>query len=272
LRRKLRVSPVRLRAFVFAASILALAPLPASAGFFDFLFGRSEPARPSPKAAQPQQTDIFGNPIDPGPTAIAPVSSGRFTSYCVRTCDGKYFPLANRGSMPPAQMCQSFCPASATKIYSGNGIESAVGANGERYTDLPNAFVYRKTLKADCTCNGRDPTGLAPIDLSLDTTLRPGDIVATSNGLVAYTGNASANGQSSEFTPIANYPGLTADTRAKLGEVRVAPAPADLSLDDSEANSDITGSINAFATPSTTVSGSAGTPALSKPRSVGLRR
>ena len=130
LRSKLRVSPVRLHAFGMIAGILALAPLPASAGFFDFLFGRSEPARQSPKAAPTQQTDFFGNPIDPGPTAIAPVSSGRFTSYCVRTCDGKYFPLANRGSMTPAQMCQSFCPASTTKIYSGNGIENALGANG----------------------------------------------------------------------------------------------------------------------------------------------
>ncbi|MBY0382511.1 MAG: DUF2865 domain-containing protein [Xanthobacteraceae bacterium] len=271
MRRNLRVSPVGLRALALAAGCLSFAPLPASAGFFDFLFGRSEPARQSSQARQPQ-TDIFGNLIDPGPTAIAPVSSGRFTSYCVRTCDGKYFPLNNRGSATPAQMCQSFCPASTTKIYSGNGIDNAVGANGERYADMPNAFVYRKNLKADCTCNGRDPTGLAPIDLSLDTTLRPGDIVATSNGLVAYTGNAAANSQASEFTPIANYPGLTADTRAKLGEVKVAPAQGDLGLDDSEATSDITGSIDApLVTPVASRTGiGAGT--SPKTRGVGLRR
>lgn len=244
-----------------------IAPLPASAGFFDFLFGRSEPARQS---SQQPRTDIFGNPIDPGPTAIAPANSGRFTAYCVRTCDGKYFPLTNRSGMTPAQMCQSFCPASTTKVYSGNGIENAVSASGERYASLPNAFLYRKTLKADCTCNGRGPAGLAPVDLSLDTTLRPGDIVATSNGLVAYTGNAPADGQTSEFTPIANYPGLTADTRARLGEMKVAPAPDDLSLDDSEAMSDVTGSIgSADATP---VMAKPGPAATAKARNTGLRR
>jgi uncharacterized protein DUF2865 len=265
LRRNLRVSPVWLRAPAFAAGLLVLTPLPASAGFFDFLFGNPQPAQSS-KGKQ-VQTDIFGNPIDPGPTAIAPVSSGRFTAYCVRTCDGKYFPLTNRGSTTPAQMCQSFCPASTTKVYSGNGIENAVAANGERYADLPNAFVYRKVLKADCTCNGRTSTGLAPIDLSLDTTLRPGDIVATSNGLVAYTGGTSASGQTAEFTPIANYPGLTADMRGKLGEMKVAPAPGDVSLDDSEATSDVTGSISASAP----VSG-AGGGVTQKIRNVGSRR
>jgi len=27
-------------------------------------------------------------------------------------------------------------------------------------------------LRADCTCNGRDPAGLAPVDLTLDASLR----------------------------------------------------------------------------------------------------
>ncbi len=104
-------------------------------------------------------------------------------------------------------MCQSFCPASATKVFSGNSIDYAVGNMGERYVDTPNAFAYRKALKADCTCNGRDPAGLAPVDLSLDTTLRPGDIVATSNGLVAYSGTKTADGQTAEFTPGEQLPG-----------------------------------------------------------------
>jgi len=63
-----------------------------------------------------------------------------------------------------------------------------------------NAFAYRKALRADCTCNGRDPAGLAPIDLTLDTSLRQGDIIATTNGLVAYSGVRAGGGQSAEFT------------------------------------------------------------------------
>ena len=83
-------------------------------------------------------------------------------------------------------------------------------ASGERYADSENAFAYRKALRADCTCNGRDPAGLAPVDLTLDTSLRPGDVIATTDGLVAYSGVRVGNGQTAEFTPVASYPGLTA--------------------------------------------------------------
>jgi hypothetical protein len=83
----------------------------------------------------------------------------------------------------------------------------------------------------DCTCNGRDPAGLAPIDLTLDGSLRPGDVVATTSGLVAYTGIKLGNSQTAEFTPIASYPGLTADVRARLGEMKVAPVSAEMIAD-----------------------------------------
>ena len=228
---------------LLAVSLLALTPRPASAGFFDFLFGGDRTPHATQSPTQTQQTDFFGNPIDPGPTSVAPVSSGRSASYCVRTCDGKYFPLSARAGMTPAQMCQSFCPASTTKIYFGSNIDSALGPNGERYADLPHAFAYRKALKADCTCNGRDPAGLAPIDLSLDTTLRPGDIVATTDGLVAYKGVSPINGQTAEFTPVANYPGLTPELRAKLGEMKVAPVRADISQAEPNSNVEITGAL-----------------------------
>ncbi|HEY0233802.1 MAG TPA: DUF2865 domain-containing protein [Afipia sp.] len=223
---------------ILLATPLALAPQSASAGFFDFLFGGDQSTQTRPAQQPDAFTDPMANPAPSGPVISS--AGGRFASYCVRTCDGKFFPLSARSGVTPAQMCQSFCPASATKIYSGNGIDNAVGANGERYADLPNAFAYRKALRADCTCNGRDPAGLAPVDLSLDTTLRPGDVVATANGLVAYSGVRVGNAQTAEFTPVANYPGLTADVRARLGEMKVTPVSADIA-DDSGA--DTTGSL-----------------------------
>jgi hypothetical protein len=58
--------------------------------------------------------------------------------------------------------------------------------------------------------------------------LRPGDVVATANGLVAYSGIRVGANQTAEFTPVASYPGLTADVRAKLGEMKVAPVTAEL--------------------------------------------
>lgn len=189
---------------------------PARAGFFDFLFGNNGP-----------QTSFFGNNEPPAPVPPPRADIGRSSGYCVRACDGRYFQVQGRGGTTPAQMCQAFCPAAATTVYFGGSIENAVSASGARYVDSDNAFLYRKTLKADCTCNGRDPAGLAPIDISLDTTLRPGDIVATANGLVAYSGVRVGNNQTADFTPVASYPGLTAEVRAKLGEVKVRPASAD---------------------------------------------
>jgi hypothetical protein len=141
----------------------------------------------------------------------------------VRSCDGKYFPLQTRGGTTPAQMCQAFCPAGNAKVYFGSNIDGATAANGQRYADSENAFAYRKALRPDCTCNGRDPAGLAPVDLSADTSLRPGDIVATATGLAAYNGIRLGTDQTPDFTPVADYPGLTAQLRARLGEMKVAP-------------------------------------------------
>src|SRR5205814_10336358 len=159
-----------------------------------------------------------------------PMASGSGPAFCVRSCDGKYFPLA-RGNATPVQVCQAFCPASVTKVFFGSTIDNASSANGERYADSENAFRYRKALRADCTCNGRDPAGLAPVDLTLDGSLRPGDVVATTSGLLAYTGVKLGNSQSAEFTPVAAYPGLTADVRARLGEIKVAPISAEMIAD-----------------------------------------
>ena len=93
-------------------------------------------------------------------------------------------------------------------------------------------IAYRKALRADCTCNGRDPAGLAPVDLTLDTSLRPGDVIATTDGLVAYSGVKAGDGQTAEFTPVASYPGLTAEVRARLGEMKVAPVRAEMIADE----------------------------------------
>ena len=137
-----------------------------------------------------------------------------------------------RGSASPAQMCQAFCPASSTKVYFGSSIDSASASNGERYADSDTAFAFRKELRADCTCNGRTPAGLAPVELSLDNSLRRGDVIATTDGLVAYSGGKNGNGQSGEFKPVASYPGLTAEVRARLNEIKVAPVAAEMIASD----------------------------------------
>ena len=41
--------------------------------------------------------------------------------------------------------------------------------------------------------------------------------------------------QTAEFTPVASYPGLTAQVRARLGEMKVAPVRADTVAADAPA-------------------------------------
>jgi hypothetical protein len=166
------------------------------------------------------------------PTAYADPNAGRNpeaqrsdggggTAYCVRLCDGRYFPIQHHGGVTPAQACSSFCPASATKIYNGNSIDHAVAPDGKRYAELGTAFVYRDKMVPGCTCNGRDAFGLVNTPVADDPTLRPGDIVATNGGLMAYNGSAK---QQPSFTPIEAYAGLSADLRRQLTETKIAPA------------------------------------------------
>src|SRR5476649_2075362 len=221
-----RMMPV---AAVVLASVALLPRVASAEGLFDFLFGGAPKQQQQARQAPPQAS-FFADPFGlnqqqaPPPRAIATGGSG--PAFCVRSCDGRYFPLA-RGNATPVQMCQAFCPASTTKVFFGSTIDSASSVGGERYADMENAFTFRKSLRADCTCNGRDPAGLAPVDLSLDTSLRSGDVIATASGLVAYSGARVGAGQTAEFTPVASYPGLTADVRARLGEMKVAPVSAE---------------------------------------------
>jgi hypothetical protein len=203
----------------------------------------------SPVALAPEMSsaegllDFFANIFNtnlqpPQPTPPArPVVASSGPSFCVRSCDGKYFPLM-RGAASPTQMCQAFCPASSTEVFFGSSIDGAYAESGERYTASENAFAYRKALRADCTCNGHNPAGLASVDLALDDTLRPGDVLATQDGLVAYSGKAGID-QTPGFTPVASFPGLTPQVRARLNDMKVAPARADMAANNA-ASSEVT--------------------------------
>ena len=219
-----------------AASIALIAfaaPEPASAGFFDRLFGdirrAVEPSRAPPTAFSDPFSSL-ANHFNPQQEQLRSENSGPARAFCVRTCDGHFFPVQAHAGISAAESCRSFCPASETKLYGGSNIEAASASDGSRYSDLPNAFVYRKAMVAGCTCNGKSPFGLARLDATNDPTLRQGDIVATKTGLVAFTGNRNS---AAEFTPVENYARLSKTTREKLAETKIMPqtngaAPADI--------------------------------------------
>jgi hypothetical protein len=142
-----------------------LAPRMASAeGLLDVFFGGLQKKQQRNATSHANSfSDPFG--VDQRPTPPQRRSSSG-PAFCVRSCDGRYFPLSTRGGASPAQMCQAFCPASPTTVFFGSNIENATSINNERYVNSENAFVYRKAMRDDCTCNGRSPVGLAPVDLA----------------------------------------------------------------------------------------------------------
>jgi hypothetical protein len=190
-------------AVFFAASLAAVPGAAHAEGFLDFIFGGPQ-ERPAPPSA-PVNTNV------PPPVRVAPPpleretlhrgsgSTGHSVAFCVRLCDGKNFPMEHHASATPVETCRAQCPASKTKVYFGTEIDGAVARDGARYANLDNAFLYRKQLVANCTCNGRDAFGLAPFEMTSDPTLRPGDIVVTKDGLMAYTGKP---GPAGAFTPV----------------------------------------------------------------------
>ena len=134
------------------------------------------------------QTMSFADPARPPASArpaLAAPSAGRTVTYCVRLCDGRHFPIQSHNAATAAQLCNSFCPAATTKVFSGSDISRAVARDGSRYSALENAFAYRTRVVSDCTCNGRDSFGVATVDINSDPTVRAGDLVATDTGRVA---------------------------------------------------------------------------------------
>jgi Protein of unknown function (DUF2865) len=181
---------------------VALAPSAQAQDFFSALFGRfgggrhQAPMMPLPFAGE-------GNPAVPE-NAVPPARFYSYSgsqAYCVRTCDGRSFPISATGNQSKAASCSSLCPASETKVVYGSGIDNAVTESGKPYSELPNAFRYRDELVTGCTCNGKDSTGLAAVKIEDDPTLRKGDLVAGSDGLMVAGRGADRRGASLSLTP-----------------------------------------------------------------------
>ncbi len=51
--------------------------------------------------------------------------------FCVRMCDGRYFPIGNRAGASAVELCRSFCPNAPTQIFSGSKIDHSVAPGGQ---------------------------------------------------------------------------------------------------------------------------------------------
>ncbi len=213
---------------ILVASVAVSAPASAQS-IFERIFGGIRSAVSTP-ARQPSNINSFADPFSslanaiggqPGQQPERHAEFGPSKGFCVRTCDGRFFSVQARPGMSAAESCNSLCPAAQTKLYSGGSIDDAVAGDGTRYADSDNAFVYRQRVVEGCSCNGKTPFGLARMDINNDPTLRPGDVVATKTGLMAFTG---AKDKTANFTPIDSYRGLSQTSRDKLADVKIMPA------------------------------------------------
>lgn len=175
----------------------ALAPAAQAEDFFSALFGgfgRSQ--APQVRLPFAGEGGPFFSQGEPRPRGY-----GGGQAYCVRSCDGRYFPISGADNASRAATCNSFCPASDTKVVYGSSIDYAATDNGKPYSELPNAFRFRNELVTGCTCNGKDQIGLAPVKIEDDPTLRRGDIVAGESGLVVANRGADKRGAALNFSP-----------------------------------------------------------------------
>lgn len=227
-----RRRPASIRTFTVAISVAAAVtfalPEPVRAqGLFDLLLGALRGAAPRAYNREPPRL-LENFPRMPGEEGVVeePGGGGPYVAYCVRTCDGRYFPLPanSRGqNATPADLCSAMCPAAETKVYSGSSIAGAVASDGKPYKNLKNAFLYRDKLVADCTCNGRDTNGTARLEPKEDPTLRPGDIIVTADGPLVFKGSRGAKRGGSDFIAAEDDRSLPKSVRATLSELRIAP-------------------------------------------------
>lgn len=187
--------------------------------FFSALFG----GRPSYRSSDQPRILVTPRPLD-----VAPSYSGGGHGFCVRTCDGRYFPLPGRAGAEKSDIaqCAAFCPAAKMTVVStsdpARGIDGAVTRDGKPYSELPNAYVYRQRLVEGCTCNGK-VGGLTHVDVMEDPTLKRGDVVMTREGSRVFTGKTKGPPyRTADFVEPSRFPELPRSMRARLDELTVA--------------------------------------------------
>lgn len=98
------------------------------------------------------ETTVFGPP-------------GEFSTMCVRTCDGYYFPISPNSSSADfdrdQKNCETTCPGTEVQLYYRPAGDEATEtmmsvAGGQTYSSLPTAYLYRDVTKsrpAACGCS-----------------------------------------------------------------------------------------------------------------------
>lgn len=222
---------------VLALAVALMSPFDtlAQGDLFDFLFGPDTPSafpsggswrvtHPRPRPRAPRASIRHEKPA-PVHAETDSMSGG---GYCVRACDGYYFPLIKSALISGQQSCEFACPSARVQLYEGESIEEARNAKGERYAALPTAFSFRERLTAGCSCI--DPAASSDYFRRLsrrDPTLQAGDVVVGEKGALVYSGS-----------DLVSVRRASRHIRARLRELlprNFAPRDASVSLSENDA-------------------------------------
>lgn len=184
---------------------------------FDFLFG---PDRPAPRVAEPsgwaprpyarprvaaRARLRFARLVEPKASRASPSGESSFATtkgdgFCVRTCDGYFFPLIKSEFVTRQQSCEYACPSAPMAVYEGAAIEQAQNHRGETYESLPAAFSFRDKVTQHCSCNRPEDSQAFYTRISRsDPTLRAGDIILDRKEALVYRGSDFAPAERSSF-------------------------------------------------------------------------
>ena len=176
----------------------ALAPAAHAEDFLSALFGAFGGGRPHGRPSR-CRSQMGAIPRLRKPTPALALSGG--PAYCVRTCDGRYFPMNGSDNQSRAASCNSFCPASET---GGLRRQYRQCRHRERKALFRIAECVSLSQRDRCGMHlqRQGQVGLAPVSIENDPTLRKGDIVVGAGGLMAAGRGADRRGASLNFSPV----------------------------------------------------------------------
>jgi Protein of unknown function (DUF2865) len=158
------------------------------------------------------------------------ISTGGRVTYCVRTCDGFYFPIGtgSGSNSADAAACSRLCPTAETRVYTGEigaDIDTARARDsGKRYASLGQAFSYRKSFDKSCSCTANGVGIATDFSVYRDGSLRVGDIVMTGKGMRVFNGGTFPY-REANFTAISRSDRIDNATRESLRKVEQASLP-----------------------------------------------
>jgi len=178
--------------------------------------------------------NLFGGGTITTPGGVPAGNGDTYRTVCVRTCDGYYFPISY--STTPAsfpqdeQTCQRMCPAAEVALYShrnpGEDITQALSTGGRSYSELPNAFAFRKAFNSTCSCRGPGQTWSQALKHLEDNTIEQGDIVVSEEQAKLLSQPADQRGKGAPAAKKGTQPkGAPAQTGAPA-QAPVASTPA----------------------------------------------